>query len=188
MNKINNHIDLPNHAHHSSLFCWSSIISGLFVAVLFYMLLSALGIGIWGFTAEHVLAKNENGTGLATGAALWLGLSTAVSLFLGSFFATRYSNATHKFVGSAQGLIIAAIFFFLLLQGFSAVIGNLSAFTSGLVISPDADSQESARMLGETGWVLFAILGVGIVSAVFGGREGALGNQRRPFARIELRT
>jgi hypothetical protein len=170
----------------TTLFCWRSILAGIFVSLLSYMILSALGAGVGGFTVAHIIAKNENGTGLAAGAGVWLGLSSAISLFLGSYFATRYSNASHTQIGAAQGIVISAIFFFAIIQGSGTMLGNLSSFSlnvSGNTTSALSDAEEAARMVGDAGWILFATFLVGVLAAIFGGREGALGNRRRPFSR-----
>jgi hypothetical protein len=179
-----------NQSHYSSsttLFCWKSIIAGIFVSVLSYMIFSALGAGIGGFTVAHVIAKNENGPGLAAGAGLWLGFSSVISLFLGSYFATRYSDATHKQIGAAQGIVISAVFFFLVLQSSGNVLGNLSAFSVNLSgsISGISDPEEAARIVGDTGWIMFSTFVVGVIAAIVGGCEGALGNRKRPFSRLQ---
>lgn len=168
-----------------TLFCWKSIIAGIFVAALIYMILSALGAGIGGFTVAHIIAKNENGTGLAAGAGLWLGFSAVISLFLGSYFATRYSIVTHKQVGAAQGIVISAVFFYLVLQSSGSFVGNLSVFSGNLANSGMSDAEESARIVGDAGWMLFATFIAGVLASIFGGIEGALGNRRRPFSRID---
>jgi hypothetical protein len=173
----------------TSHICWRSVFSGLFVALLTYIILSALGAGIGGLTVAHVIEKNENGTGLFAGAGLWLGFTAVVSLFLGSYFATRYSNATHKQIGGAQGILIAALFFFVVLHGSGSVVGNLSAFANNISAAPtNSDAEEAARVVADTGWTLFAATVLGVVAAIVGGVEGALGNRRRPFDRIETTT
>src|SRR5471030_2032055 len=98
---------------HHNLICWKSVISGVLISIMAFMILTALGAGIGGMTASNLISNEEGGSGLATGAGLWLGLSAVVSLFLGSFFSQRVSKyVTHK-VGAAHGIVIASIFFIL---------------------------------------------------------------------------
>lgn len=167
----------------ASHLCWRSVLAGVFVSLLVYGTLSALGAGVGGFTIAHIIDKNETGTGLLAGAGIWLTLSTVVALFLGSYFATRYSSARHKQIGAAQGVLISSVFFFLILHISGMSVGNLSYFAgslSGLSTTP-AEASESARIVGDAGWILFASFALGIIAAALGGIEGTLGNRKRPF-------
>ena len=147
-------------------------------------MLSALGAGIGGLTASHIIEKGENGSGLATGAGVWLGGSAAIALFLGAYFATRYSEATHRQVGAAQGILIAAIFFYLLLNATGVSLGSFSELTGHLANNnATSNADEVAKNIAAAGWMLFVSICFGIVAAVIGGIEGTTGNVRRPFSR-----
>src|ERR1700712_2453414 len=77
---------------HKHLLCWKSTIAGLAVTLMIFVLLSALGAGIAGFTAEGLIDRGEGGSGFTTGAGLWLAISVAISLSVGSYFAVRISR------------------------------------------------------------------------------------------------
>ena len=114
-----------NHSHHS-LVCWKSVVGGVLISVMTYMILTALGAGIGGLTASSLINNDEGGAGLATGAGLWLGISAVVALFLGSYFSLRISNFVTNKVGAAHGFVIASIFFIMLMWAAGSGIGNLS--------------------------------------------------------------
>ena len=165
-----------------SLICWKSVIGGVFVTLLAYMIFSSLGAGIWGLTASHIIEKGENGSGLTAGAGLWLGASSILSLFLGSYFATRYSDVTHKQVGACQSILIAAIFFFILVNVTSASFSSFAEVAGNLAhANAVSDADAAAKTIGDAGWLLFVTLTAGVVAAIVGGIEGVMGNVKRPF-------
>lgn len=179
-NQDHNH--LSSHTH----LCWRSAIAGVFVSLLVYGMLSALGAGIGGFSVAHILDRNESGSGLLAGAGIWLTISTVISLFLGSYFATRYSSARHKQIGAAQGILISAAFFFVTLHVSGQSLGNLAMMAgnvTGATVS-GGDASDVARLIGDAGWTLFASFFLGIIASIFGGIEGTLGNRKRPFAQV----
>ena len=113
-------------AGHSHLICWKSIISGTLIAFMGFMVLTALGGGIGGFSAEGFISREEGGSTLASAAGLWLGLSMVISLFCGSYFALRVSRyQTHK-IGAAHGFVIASIFFIAMMFGAGNMIGGMA--------------------------------------------------------------
>ena len=171
-------------ANAGSWISWKTVAGGVLVTLLAYMMLSALGAGIGGITASHIIERGGNESGLATGAGLWMGASAAIALFLGSYFATRFSNITHKQAGACQAIVIAAIFFYLLINvanvsfgSFFEVAGNLSR-TAAI-----SDADAAAKAVGAAGWLLFLTLILGVGAAIVGGLEGCVGNVRRPFKR-----
>ena len=107
-----------------SLISWRSVVAGLVVAIITYMGLITLGIGLGGSTAS-VLAKNSLGStsGFSIGASVWIGLSVLFSLSAGSYFSARTSTFTASRMGAAHGVIITSLFFGLMLYGFGQTIG-----------------------------------------------------------------
>jgi hypothetical protein len=126
----------PMHA----LVSWRAIVAGLLIALLSLAILVSLGMAVGGIgLGGGTTAQNA---GLFTG--LWFIVSALISLFLGSYFAARVSKFHTNRVGSAQGLVIASIFFGLFLwQTFSAVTwaGNTA---TGAVTSVAQGAQQAA--------------------------------------------
>ncbi len=111
------------HSSHNSLISWKAIIGGLFVAMITYVTLIALGVGMGAASVSEVIQEGSDPSGLAGGAALWLGISTFLSLALGSYFAARTSTFITDQIGAAQGLILAAVFFAFMIYGAGQTIG-----------------------------------------------------------------
>lgn len=105
------------------LISWRSIFAGLIVAMITYMTLMALGLGVAGSSASNMIQGEGMTSGLATGAAVWLGLSVLISLATGSYFAARISTFVTGRVGAAHGLVIAAFFFAFMIYGAGQTIG-----------------------------------------------------------------
>ncbi len=139
------------HQHHH-LVCWKSVFSGVLISIMSYLVLTSLGAGIGGLTASHLISNEESGSGLATGAGLWLGLTATISLFMGSYFALRVSNFKTNKVGAAHGFVIASIFFSLLMWGATSTIGSVTTGIGKIAgtLSSGAANLASSPMVEDT--------------------------------------
>jgi hypothetical protein len=93
-----------------SLMSWKAVFAGTLVALLVYAILFALGIGIGGLSLQNVF-QGADGKGLGIGTGIFVVLINIIALFAGGYFAARISNFHTPRIGSAQGLVIASIFF-----------------------------------------------------------------------------
>ena len=112
-----------------ALISWRSIVAGLLVA--FFCMIGLLGLGMaFGGIGldEETSAKSA---GIFTG--VWFLVSTLLSLFVGSYFAGRVSKFRTARIGSAQGLVIAALFLGLFLYQTLASIGAIGSAAGSLV-------------------------------------------------------
>ena len=116
----------PAGSHHRHLVCWKSIIAGVFISVMTFMILTALGAGIFGSAAQSAVENESGGLALMSGAGFWLGLSAAIALFVGSYFSLRVSGFVTAKVGVANGFVVASIFFILLMVEAGGAVGALS--------------------------------------------------------------
>lgn len=89
------------------LVSWRSVIAGFAVTLLTMVGLIALGMAFGGIGLDD--GTSLQSAGLFTG--IWFVASSLVSLGAGSYFAARISKFQTARLGSAQGLLIAAIFF-----------------------------------------------------------------------------
>lgn len=103
------------------LISWRSMIAGLLVALFSYMILIAAGVAVGGTSLIDGLQADAQSAGLMTGA--WVMVSAALSLALGSYFAARVSKYAAPLVGSAQAVVIAALFFGLMTLQMMTAIG-----------------------------------------------------------------
>lgn len=118
--------DLSKQRH---FICWKSLFAGFLVSLLSYIVLTSLGAGVGGMMASNLISHDESGAGLATGTGVWLGLSAAVSLFIGGFFSLRLARFVTPRVGASHGLILASVFFVLMVWGLGS---GLSSVANGL--------------------------------------------------------
>lgn len=105
------------------LISWRSVFAGLIVTMITYITLIVLGIGVGGTSASNLIQDSRDASGLATGAAVWIGISVLLSLTLGSYFAARISTFITGRIGAAHGLVISAIFFAFMIYGAGQTIG-----------------------------------------------------------------
>lgn len=111
---------------HQHVICWKSTLAGLLISIMAFLLLTALGAGIFGSIAQSAVENEKGGTALFTGAGVYLGLSVVVALFIGSYFTIRISGFITSKVGMAHGTLLASIFFILFVLQAGSVVGALS--------------------------------------------------------------
>jgi hypothetical protein len=112
---------------------WRAIFAGAFISLLFYVILTALGIAIGGAKLQGVVAGTSGGGGLTLASGLWLGISVLISLFAGCYLAGRASGLMPSRIGGIQGLVIAALFFGFLFMQVGSVIGSLGSGLGSVV-------------------------------------------------------
>lgn len=101
------------------LVSWRSVLAGFLVSMFFLAILLSLGMAFGGIGLSDGTTAQR--AGIFTG--VWFVISTLISLFAGSYFAARISKFHTGRIGSAQGLVIAALFFGVLLFQTMAAIG-----------------------------------------------------------------
>ena len=110
--------NLETDTHMHPLVSWRSVVAGLFVTMLSMAILLSLGMAFGGLSLEDGAAAGN--VGAFTG--IWFIVSALISLFTGSYFAARISKFQTPRIGSAQAVVISALFFgFFLYQMMSAV-------------------------------------------------------------------
>lgn len=126
--------DLPMETEFQSmhpLISWRSVVAGLLISVFCMIGLLGLGMAFGGIGLED--GSSLRSAGIFTG--VWFLVSALVSLFLGSYFAARISKFQLGRIGSAQGLVIAALFLGLFLFETIMLIGGVGKVTGSLVRS-----------------------------------------------------
>ncbi len=103
------------------LVSWRSIVAGLLVALLTFALMLSLGLAFGGIG----LADGASAQGATVFTGLWLLCSSLIALFAGSYFAARISKTHTGRIGSAQGLVIASLFFGILFYQMATAVGWL---------------------------------------------------------------
>ncbi len=107
------------HLNSHALISYRAIVAGLLVTLFAMMGLVGLGLAIGGISLDPDTSAKS--AGLFSG--IWFVASSIISLFAGSYFAARISKFRTSRLGSAQGLVIAALFLGLVLWQTMAAIG-----------------------------------------------------------------
>ncbi|MBX9625451.1 MAG: hypothetical protein K2X82_16715 [Gemmataceae bacterium] len=136
---------------------WGAILAGSVLALALYFLLTLLG-GAIGLS----VSDNVDGRNLATGAAIYAILVTALSLFVGGLVAAQLTTGENKREAALYGLLVWAAVFAMLLwlmasgvrAGFNAMVGVATAgATAGQAAAQNttaADWEALAQRAGYT--------------------------------------
>lgn len=118
------------------LVSWRSILAGLIFSVICYVALTALGVALMGASVDDLIGQTrDDASGLAMGTGAWIIISALLSLTVGGYFAARISNLVTGKIGGAQGIVIASLFFSLLLYGAGTAFGLMGRSMGGAVRS-----------------------------------------------------
>lgn len=126
--------------HMHPLVSWRSILGGLFITFLSLAMLLSLGMAFGGIGL--VDGADAQNAGVFTG--IWFLVSAIISLFVGSYFAARVSKFHTGRIGSAQGAIIAALFFGIFLYQSISAIGWAGAKAGDLMGAAGAGASQVA--------------------------------------------
>lgn len=118
------------------LVSWRSILAGLVFSIICYVALTALGVAVMGASVDDLIGQTRgDASGLAVGTGAWIIVSALLSLTAGGYFAARISNLVTGKIGGAQGIVIASLFFSLLLYGAGTAFGAMGRSMGGAVRS-----------------------------------------------------
>src|SRR3954469_4669797 len=83
---------------------WGAIFAGLFVTIVVEMILTLLGAAIGAATINPRTEANPT-QGLGIGSAIWLLISSLISLFCGAYVAGRLSGGPRRSDGLLHGVL-----------------------------------------------------------------------------------
>jgi hypothetical protein len=132
----------------SSRISWGPIFAGSAVAFTLFFLLALLG-GALGLS----VSGEVRGDNIATGAAVWAIVTTALSLFVGGFITSQFTVGENKLEALVYGLIMWAVVFAAMLwlmasgvkAGFNAMVG---VATVGSPAASQVNWEEEAKKQG----------------------------------------
>jgi hypothetical protein len=114
---------------------WGAIFAGTVVVLATQILLSMLGIGI-GASTVNPMTEQDPASGLGTGAAIWFGISTLISLFLGGWVAGRLAGVPLKTDSMLHGLLTwglsTLLTFYLLTSAIGGLLGGTARALGGV--------------------------------------------------------
>lgn len=108
---------------------WGAIFAGTTVVLATQLLLSTLGIGIGASTINPLTEQNPM-SGLGTGAAIWFGISTLISLFVGGWVAGRLAGVPLKTDSMLHGLLTWGLSTLLTVYLLTSALGGLIGGTA----------------------------------------------------------
>ena len=130
---------------------WGPIFSGIVVAIVSQLMLSALGASIGGFAAGEAAPRT-----IGTGLGIWAVISLLISLFLGGWVMASACGPMNKKTAMLNGTIMWAttlvISGWLLASGVSGTFGVLAANAGGAltqVVEPGGASLPSQEQVSE---------------------------------------
>jgi hypothetical protein len=136
---------------------WSAIFAGWLVGMGIAWLMYLLGLAA-GFTAIDAANADNVAKGLTIGTGLWILLTWAVSLFLGSMFAAWFDGKTDHTVGALHGVAVWALSIsvtaVLVAMGFTGILqagGSLMKGTAGIAAIGAAGASKAGDMSSDTG-------------------------------------
>ncbi len=137
---------------------WGAIFAGLVVSLVIGLLLNLLGIGI-GLGAIDPATSNNPFSGIGTGAAIWLGISTLIALFVGGWITAKLAGSVRGLIGVLHSLVlwglVTLVTFYLmgtalgsLFSGAAGVVGtSLSLASKGIeAVAPQASEKIKEQM------------------------------------------
>ena len=169
---------------------WGSVFAGLFVAVALQLMLSAFGV--WAGFGLAKLTSLAAVRSAATGIAVWIGISTLISLFVAGLVAARLSNSVSMRGGLWHGLTMWGVgvtaMTALSLLGFSGLLGFGLSGTRAVAAIPGIGTNAGVGLTRATSatvtysgyYLLFAALG--LITALAGGYVGSWVLGRRAVA------
>lgn len=128
-NRLGGDVLESNSSNTHPLISWRSVVAGLLIS--FFTMAGLLGLGM----AFGGISMNEDTSASSAGifTGIWFLVSALLSLFVGSYFAARVSKFQTGRIGSAHGLVIAALFLgFFFYQTVSA-IGSIGSAAGSLL-------------------------------------------------------
>ncbi|MBA2484077.1 MAG: hypothetical protein H0V39_06600 [Nitrosomonas sp.] len=130
------HEELNAEVNRLSLISWGSVVAGLVFCVALSWLLYLLGLAI-GVSVTDATDAEAIGSGLGTGAVIWIVLSSLLVFFLGAMLTARLSGKHDKTTGMLHGVTLwGAVTTLMLILGVAGITGLLQ--TGQTVVSSTA--------------------------------------------------
>ena len=122
---------------------WGAVFAGAIIALATQIVLALIGMAIGLATLNPGTGDSPSGTALGTGAAIWLVVSSLISLFIGGYIAARLAG---RFNGWLHGLITWGTLTLLTLMLLTTAAGQLIGAASGLTNFAVSNSDKTSRL------------------------------------------
>jgi len=122
---------------------WGAVFAGAIIALATQIVLALIGMAIGLATLNPATGDSPSGTALGTGAAIWLVVSSLISLFIGGYIAARLAG---RFNGWLHGLVTWGTLTLLTLMLLTTAAGQLIGAASGLTNFAINNSDKTSRL------------------------------------------
>lgn len=122
---------------------WGAVFAGAIIALATQIVLALIGMAIGLATLNPATGDSPSGTALGTGAAIWLVISSLISLFVGGYIAARLAG---RFNGWLHGLVTWGTLTLLTLMLLTTAAGQLIGAASGLTNFAVSNSDKTSRL------------------------------------------
>lgn len=138
---------------------WGSVFAGVVVAMVTFLALELLGLGIGLGLLNPAAGQRFAAVGIGTG--IWLILSTLISLFFGGWTASWLSGTATPMRGLLHGIVtwglVTLVSFYLMTSAVGALASGFASFIgTGLTAAPQIVQQQGlpGNVMGDLGRVL----------------------------------
>lgn len=186
-------------ADYHDLVRWGPILSGLMIALVTQLILSALGAALGSSFLSESGAPRTNAGGVGTGVGIWSVISLLISLFVGGWVTTHACGPMNRSTALLNGAILWALTLalsaWLLASGVSGAFGVLAS-NAGEVANqaqqgavelpnqaPKVSADQARATAGNTAKGLWSfVIGslLGLVAALIGASAGARNPHTHP--------
>ena len=128
-----------------ALISYRAIVAGLLISMLAMIGFIGLGLGFGGMGLDE--DTRAQSVGIFSG--VWFIVSILLSLFIGSYFASRVSKFRTARVGSVQGLVISALFLGFFFYQIISALGTAGSALGSLVGKSGGAIAEGTRMASQ---------------------------------------
>lgn len=129
---------------------WGALFAGVVVALVVELVFTLLGLGI-GLGSIKPASEAQPFSGIGIGAAIWLGLTTLIALFIGGWVTAKLAGSVRGLNGVLHSIVmwglVSLLSFYLMTTAIGALVGGaasvigkgLSAVTTGVAaVAPQA--------------------------------------------------
>jgi hypothetical protein len=132
---------------------WGAIFAGMFFTIVLQVMFTLLGAAI-GFATVNPMTQQNPAEGLGTGSAIWLLVTSLISVWIGACVAGRLSGGPRRADGMIHGIVTWSVatlaMLFLLATAAGALLGGAGALL-GNALSAQAPTQGGANAVGALG-------------------------------------
>lgn len=152
---------------------WGAVFAGWFIATGMAALLYLFGLAV-GFSAFDPYHAAAEAKGLSAGAIVWLILTWAAALWIGSMFASWFEGSNDTEMGVVRGIAVWGVS--MTATGLLVASGatHFLLFATSTTLSPvDATAAATAHNTAVAMWTGFVSAVLALVTSAFGGWTGA---------------